>query len=392
MSMTIARAQYAANSDHLVLGFTTTTSTGDLVIDLGTPASVGVGGSTTVDLIANGNVGMTAAAFKTKLTSLYGSVNGLSWGVVGGHQLNPTNAAIYSTVTNGAAAPPKAADFGADAFIDTAGYTIDGSYTPTNTAVVDPTLQNGNSWSEIISPGSTLYAFVYDYHDPNTKTRSTFGTGLNYAREDLYLTTPQLPNSVLKGSLTLGSDGSLTFTPASGLIAPSVTTMAATSVTAGTATLNASINPNGASTTFAFQYGTNTSYGSSTPVGALASGTTAIATNAAVTGLLAGRLYHYRAVATNSAGYALGSDMTFTTLAVSAPTLGSLTNNNGQFSFTFTATPGAWFTVWGTTNVTLPLNQWSNLGLVTVTAPGQYQYIDPYASNSPQRFYRVTQP
>jgi hypothetical protein len=180
-----AQAQYNSGNDELLLGFTTTTSTGDLIVDLGKPASVGVGGASTVDLIAHGNVGTNAASFKAKLVSLYGSVNGISWGVVGGHQNTPTDAAIYLTVTNGSAAPPKCTDFGNSSYIDFAGYAIDGTFTPTNQAVVNPTLQNGNSWSETISPGVSLFCFAQNYTDPDTKTPANFGTGVNYVREDL---------------------------------------------------------------------------------------------------------------------------------------------------------------------------------------------------------------
>jgi hypothetical protein len=345
-----------------------------------------------VDLIAHGNVGMSAAALKAQLLLLYGNLNGISWGVVGGFQDNATSAASYSTVTNGAAAPPRCTDFGVQSYVDTVGFTIDGTFTPTNTAVQNPTLQVGNSWSESISPGASLHCYALDYHDPNTKTPSIFGTGVNYAREDLYLSAPQLSASVLQGYFTLRSDGSLTFTPFSGGTVPSVTTLAASSVTAGGATLNASINPNGAATTYSFQYGTNTAYGSATPVVALASGTTAIPTNAVVSGLVAGKMYHFRVVATNSAGPALGSDLTFTTLPAIQPELGGLAYGSLGFRFTFTYSAGASFTAWGTTNVALPLSQWSNLGPVVVTVPGQYQYTDPTATNGLQRFYRVTSP
>ena len=180
--------------------------------------------------------------------------------------------------------------------------------------------------------------------------------------------------------------------PAAGIAVPSATTLAATAITAGTATLNASINPSGASTTSSFQYGTNTAYGSSTPVVTLAAGTAAFSTNAMVTGLLAGKTYHYRVVATNSAGPAFGTDLTFTTLTVTPPQIGNLTVGSGGFQFTFTNTIGASFTAWGATNVALPLNQWSNLGPVAVTGPGQYRFTDPLVTNNQRRFYRVTQP
>ena len=124
----------------------------------------------------------------------------------------------------------------------------------------------------------------------------------------------------------------------------------------------------------------------------LAAGTAAVSTNAVVSGLLAGKTYHYRVVATNSAGTALGSDLTFTTLTVTPPQLGGVTVGSSGFQFDFTSTIGASFTAWGATNVAMPLNQWSNLGPVAVTGPGQYRFTDPQVANNQRRFFRVTQP
>jgi len=35
------------------------------------------------------------------------------------------------------------------------------------------------------------------------------------------------------------------------------------------------------------------------------------------------------------------------------------------------------------------LTNWTALGGVTEISPGQFQFTDPQATNSPQRFYRV---
>lgn len=49
-------------------------------------------------------------------------------------------------------------------------------------------------------------------------------------------------------------------------------------------------------------------------------------------------------------------------------------------------------TVWSTTNVALPFNEWSNMGNPTEVSPGNYQFSDPSAANLSQRFYYVTSP
>ena len=64
----------------------------------------------------------------------------------------------------------------------------------------------------------------------------------------------------------------------------------------------------------------------------------------------------------------------------------------GAFQFSFTNAPGRTFSVLGTTNLTLPLTNWSGLGGATETAPGQFQFSDPQATNNPLRFYRVRLP
>jgi hypothetical protein len=58
----------------------------------------------------------------------------------------------------------------------------------------------------------------------------------------------------------------------------------------------------------------------------------------------------------------------------------------GAFRFTFRNTPGLSFTVLTTTNLAVPLNQWSSAGLAAEASPGHYQFTDT-ATNSPQRFY-----
>lgn len=98
---------------------------------------------------------------------------------------------------------------------------------------------------------------------------------------------------------------------------PTATTGAATSVQSTGATLNASVNPNGLATSYRFEYGTSTAYGSTVPMTAkaLGSGTTPLAVSEPLAALNPGATYHYRITATSSAGTAKGVDQTFTTLS-----------------------------------------------------------------------------
>jgi uncharacterized delta-60 repeat protein len=119
-----------------------------------------------------------------------------------------------------------------------------------------------------------------------------------------------------------------------------VVTLAAAPVTTTTATLNATVNPNGSSTTALFQYGPTTGYGTqiaATPVPG--SGMAPVAVSAAIAGLNCGTVYHFRVVATNSGGTTNGSDLTLTTVACTAgaPTITGITTGNAQLDVAFTA-------------------------------------------------------
>ena len=100
-------------------------------------------------------------------------------------------------------------------------------------------------------------------------------------------------------------------TPSLSSQGPTVQTLAATAVTTTSAQLNGSLDPNGLPTTAYFQYGTTTSYGSTTPTGNFGTSAQTIGFN--VTDLAANTPYHYRIVASNSSGTSNGDDATFTT-------------------------------------------------------------------------------
>lgn len=97
---------------------------------------------------------------------------------------------------------------------------------------------------------------------------------------------------------------------------PESVTGSATSVTGYAATLNGTVDPNGDATTYYFEYGTDTNYGTQVPAtpGSVGSGWEPVALSANITGLSAGIEYHFRIVGSNSVGSDNGSDATFTTV------------------------------------------------------------------------------
>ena len=95
---------------------------------------------------------------------------------------------------------------------------------------------------------------------------------------------------------------------------PTVTTSAATAITAATATLSGSVNPNGVAATARFEYGLTTSYGAATPAQSMGAGNTNLSIGGgAIAGLTCGTVYHFRATATSADGTTNGSDLAFST-------------------------------------------------------------------------------
>jgi hypothetical protein len=79
------------------------------------------------------------------------------------------------------------------------------------------------------------------------------------------------------------------------------------------ATLGASIDTGNATTTYRFEYGLTSAYGSVTATGTTPAALAPSAVSISVAGLQPGTTYHYRALATNYLGTAGGADQTFTT-------------------------------------------------------------------------------
>jgi hypothetical protein len=111
------------------------------------------------------------------------------------------------------------------------------------------------------------------------------------------------------------SSSGLQVTLAEGLGAPGARTSSASNVSRTAATLVGFVSPNQWATTYHFEYGTTTSYGTSVPVpnAALASETAGEAVQRSVTNLRPNTTYHFRLVASNLIGTTNGEDRTFST-------------------------------------------------------------------------------
>ena len=119
----------------------------------------------------------------------------------------------------------------------------------------------------------------------------------------------------IKAWITVGLALSLTI-PAVALGAatkPTVTTGGVSNLTPSTVSLLGKVDPNGAATTYLFQYGPTTLYGTNTAPVSAGAGTSAVNVIADIAGLAPATTYHYRLVATNSQGTTRGADRTFKT-------------------------------------------------------------------------------
>ena len=169
------------------------------------------------------------------------------------------------------------------------------------------------------------------------------GTG----RCALLLSGTLLLSGLLAGPLTTsaygatgaGVTGYLVSQPAIS-IAPSVITKAAASVAQTTATLNATVNPNGGEVSKCeFEYGETISYGKTAPcVPSPGAGEAAVAVSAPISGLTANTTYHFRISATNATGTSKGADETLKTLPNAPTVITKAATSVTQTTATLTAT------------------------------------------------------
>ncbi len=172
-----------------------------------------------------------------------------------------------------------------------------------------------------LDPGEGLTSYRFEYGPTESYgTRTLVGGPINPESADHTASTEisgLQPGQtyhfrVLATNFTGTTEGAdQTFTTPS---APVVASASAGSISQTSAALTALVNPSLGLTTYRFEYGTSTGYGSSTPVAGPIGPDNAIhSVGAPLSGLAPGTVYHFRVVATNEFGATDGVDQSFTT-------------------------------------------------------------------------------
>ncbi|MFM8718314.1 MAG: Ig-like domain-containing protein, partial [Chthoniobacterales bacterium] len=119
-----------------------------------------------------------------------------------------------------------------------------------------------NKWAELwnLSPDTTYFFRMVGVNVNNGTTNKIYGATLNFKT---------LP------------------------VKPTATTLAATNVSVTNAVLPGTVNPNGSETVYFFEYGTNSSYGTTTASASAGGGTNAVPVSATIYNLAAGQTYFY---------------------------------------------------------------------------------------------------
>jgi hypothetical protein len=301
-----AAAPTATTGPATAVGSTTATVTGTVtpggqattwLVQYGTSTSYG---STTAS--ANAGSGSAAVSITSPLANLKPGAT-YHYRVVAKNATGTSNGgdAVFTTLV-----PPNVVT-GAATGIGTTSVTLNGT--------VDP---NGRDTTFYFEYGtSTGYG---------TKTAvKSAGSGTSPQNEATAIANLQVGRTyhfriVAKSDAGTATGADATFKTSS---APDVTTDSASSIAVVTATLHGHVTPNGLSTSWWFEYGTSTAYGSKTSSHSAGSGTSAQTVSAGITKLKAGTTYHFRVVAQNSSGRVFGADRAFSTVGPPAAATGA---------------------------------------------------------------------
>jgi sugar lactone lactonase YvrE len=282
----------------------------------GTPTTMG---TSVVTLSATNGAGTTTAKLSLTVTKAVAEITlGNLQATYDGkaHPASATTApaglAVKFTYNNSAYPPTTGGSYSVIATVDSTLYTG----TATGTLVI------ANSTASVIL-GNLNFSYTGEAHAATATTvPARLPVTFSYAggsEAPAEVGSYPVTASVSTPDYTGSASGTLTISP----ISPVGATTAPSAVTAATATLNATMNPEDSDTTVTFQFGTTTTYGMTTPGQDLGAGRSSLAVSAPISGLSPSTTYHYRVVANNGGGTVDGADMTFTTLAAPAVYLGA---------------------------------------------------------------------
>lgn len=201
--------------------------------------------------------------------------------------------AFAATAADAAAAP--SASTGPSTMISSSSATVSGSVNP-----------NGVATSWYVQYGIATNAGYGSQTATKSAGSGTSATSITATLTGLAPATSYHYRVVAVSSAgtTDGSDGVFNTTAA-----PAVVTGAASHLSASSATLNGIVNPEGLTTSWYFQYGTSTAYGQKTAASSLSASPNNVDVSAGISGLSPQNTYHYRIVASSSAGTTYGSDL-----------------------------------------------------------------------------------
>jgi hypothetical protein len=188
---------------------------------------------------------------------------------------------------------------------------------------------------------------------------------------------------------------SLLITASAQAAVPTVTTGNANTLTQTSAKLHGTVKPNNEATTYHFEYGTTTAYGTNTPeAGPITAGSGNTPVSADIGSLAPGTVYHYRLVATNPSGSIPGKDRTFTTRSAvsldASKKVGNF-NENITLSGQVSGTAVAGITVTLQENP-YPFAGWNDVATTTTDASGKYVFVRQLKTNTAWQVVAQTKP
>jgi hypothetical protein len=216
-----------------------------------------------------------------------------------------------------------------------------------------PVISRGVCWSTVANPTIA-----------DSKTADGTGTGIfSSSLTGLIAMTTYHVRAYATNSIGTAYGSDVTFTTQT-IVVPTVTTTSASAVTTTTANSGGNVSDGGGATVTARGVCWSTTANPTIADTKTSDGTGTGIFTSSLTGLIPATTYHLRAYATNSAGTAYGSDISFTTTAIVIPTL---TTTAVTAITTTTATSGGNVTSDGGASVTAKGVCWSTTANPTIT-------------------------